>query len=334
MKTSAAMVAIGVGLVAVVVLRSSTAAQPGTFTFAAAGDFDDGSNFQKTAEAVGTHAPDFFLLLGDLSYDQQEAEWCAHWKNTAKYSKLLLLSGNHDSGESGGGDINKYVASCPMADVVVKGVYGKQYYFDYPANTPLARFIMVSPGVKQLGFDTRYDEGRQGYQFTATAIDEARTRGIKWVFVGMHKNYISAMEKDNEISTDNNRTFISMLLTKKVDVVLQGHEHGYERTMQLATNSATCKVLQTDTFDKACVADADNSYIRGAGTIIHVLGTGGKSLRQLWTSDSEYPYFAESDVTTYGFGKFTVSSASVSFTFQRSAGGNLTDAFTITETQP
>jgi 3',5'-cyclic AMP phosphodiesterase CpdA len=327
---SVAAASAAIGLIA---LNLSSFAQPSSFTFAAAGDFDSGGNFKKTVDAVRSDNPDFLLMLGDLSYDNDETAWCDYWKTTGKYDKLLLLSGNHDSGESPGGDINKYVAACPMAKVEIKGRYGKQYFFDYPATAPLARFVMTVPGLggKLLDLDTRYDKNRQGYTFTEEAIKDARTRGIKWIIVAMHKNYISAMEKDNEISTDNDRSFLSMLLTQKVDVILQGHEHGYERSKQLTTNAATCPVLQTDTFSKACVADDDNNLVKGAGTVIHVLGTGGKGLRQVWTDDSEYPYFAQSDVTTWGFGKFTVTSTALSFTFRRSTGGNLTDAFTIVE---
>lgn len=47
--------------------------------------------------------------------------------------------------------------------------------------------------------------------------------------------------------------------------------------------------------------------MKGVGTVIQIIGTGGKSLRGLWTSDPEYAYFMKADVTTYGFGKCTVT---------------------------
>jgi hypothetical protein len=214
----------------------------------------------------------------------------------------------------------------------INGSYGRQYFFDYPATAPLARFIMVSPGVEELGLDENYSKGRQGYTFTENAIDEARTKGIKWIFVGMHKNYISPMEKSNEVSTDTERTFMSMLLAKKVDVILQGHEHGYGRTKQLATNATTCRLLQTNSFNATCVADQDDTFVKGAGTVIHILGTGGQGLRQLWTTDTEFPYFASSNVKAWGFGHYTVSASSLSYTFRRSSGDGFADSFTIAVT--
>ncbi|MFL6289900.1 MAG: hypothetical protein ACJ759_03300, partial [Thermoanaerobaculia bacterium] len=147
----------------------------------------------------------------------------------------------------------------------------------------------------------------------------------------MHKNYISVMEKANEISTDPGNTFMTMLLDKKVDVILQGHEHGYERSKQLSTVPQTCPVLVPNQFNQACEADSDDTLVKGAGTIIHVIGTGGRKLRTLNTMDLEYKYFARSDNTTYGFGKFIVTPTAVSFAFHPSSGGSLADSYTITK---
>lgn len=227
-----------------------------------------------------------------------------------------------------------YVKFCPFKlDSSVTGDYGKQYYFDYPASAPLARFILVVPGLggSYLGeIDTNYDSGHPGYDFTATAIDDARARGIERIFVAMHKNYISVMVKDNEVSTDKDNTFMTMLLNKKVDVILQGHEHGYERSKQLTTVPQTCPVLVPNQFNEACVVDSDDTLVKGTGTVIHVIGTGGRTLRTLNTTDSEYKYFAKSDNTTYGFGKFIVTPTAASFTFHPTSG-KLEDSYTITK---
>lgn len=292
-----------------------------TFTFGAAGDFSTGDNFEATVGQVATHNPDFMIALGDFAYAAVEQSWCNTWK--ARYNNILLIVGNHDSGESSGGLLNKFVQFCPYTlSSPMIGKYGKEYYFDYPATTPLARFILIAPGIgggEVSDINTSYTTGSAGYTFVSNAIDDARNRGIKWVVVGAHKNHITAMEKSNQFGVD----LMNMLINKRVDLVLQGHEHGYERSKQL-----TC--ARVNTFDASCVVDADNSLVKGAGTIIHVLGTGGKEPRDLNTGDSEYPYFAAADVTTNGFGKFTVSANSLNFQFVRSAGGNFTDSFTIT----
>jgi hypothetical protein len=302
-----------------------------SFSFGVAGDFNDGKKFKATRDLVKELDPAFMLALGDLSYDDQEGRWCQLWTD-AGYGKLLIQAGNHDSGEDKGGNINKYVSSCPKAGVATVGDYGKQYYFDYPDTGAIARFIMISPGLggNYLGIDTNFAAGRQGYKFTQAAIDDARAKGIAWIIVAMHKNYITPMEKGNEVSTDDDRTFMTMLLNKKVDLVLQGHEHGYARSKQLTTNSSTCRVLPTGKYLHACVVDEDNELTQGVGTVIHIIGTAGQGLRHLSTADPEYPYFKASNVTAYGFGHFTLTPSSLSFVFRRSAGDKFGDMFTIT----
>lgn len=322
-------------------LGPAAAQQATSFSFGAAGDFESWNHlrFQATAAAVKAQEPDFLIALGDLSYDAQEQKWCEHWKKTAQYEPVLLIAGNHDSGEDSGGNIKKYVEHCPFPfGNTWTGDYGKHYYFDYPATDPLARFILVVPGVEgsQLGSKFTadyYHKGKPGYQFTADAIDGARAKKIPWVFVAMHKNYISTLRKPNEVSTDKGNTFMTLLLDKKVDVILQGHEHGYERSKQLTTVPQSCPVVVTNDFDPDCVTDSDDTLVQGAGTVIHVIGTGGRELREPKNDDEERDYFAKVDYKSYGFGKFVVTKDAVSFTFHPSAG-TLADRYTITKEVP
>lgn len=292
------------------------------FSFGAAGDFSNGTNFQTTVNVAGTTNPDFFIALGDLSYSTGgESSWCGKWNST--FNKIVLIVGNHDSGEDGGGNINNYVNFCSYRPTSFTGNYGHQFYFDYPATNPIARFIQIRPGIGGSG-SISYSAGSAGYNFTQSAIDGARTNGIPWVIVSMHKNYISMLEKSDEIGTD----LMKLLLDKKVDLILQGHEHGYERSKQLTTNS-NCITLAKNSYDSDCVVDSDNSLVKGSGSVIHVLGTGGQGLRSLNNSDSERNYFVRADNTTYGFGKFDVTPSQISFNFTRSGGGSLSDSFTI-----
>lgn len=336
-----ATIAVIAGL-ALVSWRLPGRAQTPTFTFAAAGDFTDGSNFHATANAVQARKPAFVLALGDLSYNPfGEEAWCKYWLEQLGYRNILLIAGNHDTGESPGGSMRDYLKHCgnPFPKLI-KGRYGYEYYFDYPEASPLARFIMLTPGLEgdTGGVDTDYRAGRAGFEFTEKAIKEAKANGIQWIVVGMHKNYISTMVKRNEISTDAKRTFMTLLLDSRVDVVLQGHEHGYERSKQIATNPASCPLLPTDVFQKACVVDQDDDLVKGAGTVIHVIGTAGKDMRKVETGDSEYEYFvkkfADKNLKAFGFGSFNVSQTQLSFEYVRSKGPEFADRFTITQPPP
>ncbi|WP_427019105.1 PKD domain-containing protein [Pseudarthrobacter sp. P1] len=83
----------------------------------------------------------------------------------------------------------------------------------------------------------------------------------------------------------------NLLLSKKVDLVLNGHEHMYQRSKQLSV-AAGCTGLQPDVYNSSCVRDGDNSLAKGAGSVFTTLGTGGVGLRDVNTADPETPYFA------------------------------------------
>jgi hypothetical protein len=327
-----------ISILSLVAFADSSDAQDIQFKFGAAGDFGSGRHFHATANAVKARNLDFMLALGDLSYSSNgEEKWCKYWSEYLSFRNLLIVPGNHDTDESSGGDISDYLNHCrnPFQSAIT-GRYPWRYYFDYPTNSPIARFIMVSPGIGGNNPTSgNYSAGTSNFNFVSTSIDDAREKKLKWIVVGMHKNYITTFVKRNEISTDEGRTFMAMLLDKKVDLILQAHEHGYERSKQLTTNPKTCPKLEVDTFNIECVVDSDDDLVKGAGTVIHVIGTGGKGMRKLEAADSEYEYFvnrfSHEDNETFGFGEFSISASELSFSFVRSDGGSFTDSFRIRE---
>src|SRR3972149_900227 len=117
-----------------------------SFTFAAAGDFNRGPGDPRTQalldrlQAAGGVA--FLLALGDMGYGTDEQGWC-NWTK-ARYNNILVITGNHDSDESGPSDISTTIQYCTFTlasqGVTVVGApgapgngYGYAYYFDYPA---------------------------------------------------------------------------------------------------------------------------------------------------------------------------------------------------------
>ena len=293
--------------------RSPALAAGTSFTFTAAGDHGSSSQTRAGMDVVAGSGSSFYLGLGDLSYDPTEGgeqRWCTSFKS--RFADVELIAGNHDTGESIGGDINEYTVFCPFTLGAMVGVYAKQYYFDYPQSAPLARFILIAPGVGgSLNID--YSAGGAGYVFTRNAIDEARAAGIKWIVVGMHKNCISTGDKTCEIGTD----LMDLLIAEKVDLVLQSHDHNYQRSHALSC-------AHVNSFDAGCVADGgtDGLYAKGAGPVIVINGEFGRSLTSVNPADSEAGYFAKIDSTTFGVSRYRVTETSISADYLGSSGGS------------
>lgn len=269
------------------------------FVFGAAGDFDGpgGSDVLALAQRLNTGGGAFLLALGDLGYTSDEPGWCASIKSA--FNDVVLVAGNHDTGEDSGGDIAEYIVSCPFTlglpitggPGVPDGGYGREFYFDYPGANSLARIIMITAGV---GGSTSYDysAGSPHYRWVVDAVNDARSRDIPWVIVGMHKQCITVGSKP---SCSMGQDMFDVLVDLKVDLILQAHDHTYQRSKQLGLGPNCGSVPSADRFDGDCVADhgEDDHYTRGRGSVIVVSGAGGRSHYSvdLGGGDAEIGYF-------------------------------------------
>ncbi|WP_170315574.1 PKD domain-containing protein [Nakamurella deserti] len=303
-------------------------------TFLAAGDFSANAAAGAVLTSMGAQGSDLTLTVGDLSYGVagQEQAWCDFV--TAKFPPgyaFELLAGNHESNGQNG-NINDFGACLPNQLPGLIGTYGKQYYVDVPRSQPLVRFIQISPS---LGFPDgtyTYPAGGARYTWTARAIDGARTAGIPWVVVGMHKPCLTV----GVYACDPGADLFNLLVDKKVDLVLSGHEHMYQRSKQLAL-AAGCPAVQPGSYNAACVADGDSALVKGAGLVTATVGTGGVGLREVNIADAELPYFVTASGSnqnpSHGYLKVSATETRLDATFVRT-DGNLTDAFSITGGPP
>ncbi len=307
-----------------------------TFSFGVTGDLGGNSSTTGVLNAVAASGSQAFFAIGDMSYSQitPESAWCdyVHSKVGADYPYELVAGNHEDDGPDG--LISNFAGCLPDKLGGVQGDYPRQYYLDYPAASPLVRFIMISP---KLTFPPStsswsYSAGGTRYNWTASAIDGARAAGIPWVVVGMHMYCLSLVNFPCATGTD----IMNLLFAKKVDLYLQAHDHGYARTKQLALNG-TCTAMPTTSFNPDCVADASASsaYTAGTGTVMATVGSGGRSLNQEHPELAQGPLFQTSmgsaSNATYGFLKVDVSSTRLAASFVRGAGGSYTDSFTITK---
>jgi len=256
-----------------------------TVHFTAAGDTGIEEGAEAVLDKVKELSPDFNLHLGDMSYaDVPEQQFCD--MVTGKLGTdfpYQLIAGNHES-DGLQGDIENFARCLPNKLPGLQGEYAKQWYVDLPQENPLMRLILVSPGIPFDGGDELdYSEGSERWQWTESAIDGARDAKIPWTVVGMHTPCFSI----GRYSCDAGRELTEMLIKKKVDLVLNGHEHVYQRTNQLAT-SVSCRQMAAK---RDCMADTDDALVKGKGTVFVTSGLGGRNIRPINTKDEEKPYF-------------------------------------------
>ncbi|TFV98928.1 PKD domain-containing protein [Leifsonia flava] len=297
-------------------------------SFTASGDLNSTTQTSAVLNQIDSIGPDLHLALGDLAYTSDpEQVWCDYvTSRTGAGFPFELVAGNHESNGLNG-NIDSFSACLPNQLPGAIGTYGRQYYVDVPQQTPLVRFIQISPGLTFPDGLWTYAAGSARYQWTAAAIDSARAAGIPWVVVSAHKPCLSL----GQYSCDT-ADLTNLLISKRVDLVLNGHEHLYQRTKQLALRGG-CSALVPGTYTAACVADPDNDLAAGAGTVFATVGTGGTPLRDVSASDSEAQYFAASSglnsSPTWGSLLVTADATQLSAGFQPAAGANYSDAFVI-----
>lgn len=298
--------------------------------FAAVGDFSATPQTSGVLQSIGTSGTDLTLALGDLSYQTSDEQlWCDFV--TARVGAgypFELIAGNHESNGLNG-DINDFAACLPNQLPGVVGTYGRQYWVDVPKGAPLVRFVMVSPGLDFGDGPWSYAQGTPRHAWTAAAIDGARAAGVPWVVVGAHMPCVGVAHYSCPMGAD----MLNLLVEKKVDLVLRGHDHVYMRSHQLA-RSASCPALVPETYDADCVADADADMVRGAGTVLATVGTGGVPLREVFADDPEAAYFPVSSGVnlnpTWGFLDLTATPSKLTAEFRATGGGGLADRFTLT----
>ena len=302
------------------------------FSFGAAGDHGSGSKALTTLDALARSATDFYLALGDFNYTSSvsEAEWCALVQSSVGMTyPFQLLVGNHeDEPSDSDGFIDDYVACLPDR-LGVYDLYAHRYSFDYPPAAPLARFILIDPDLDRDGAQVQFCTAgeTENCAWLQARIDEAQALGL-WTIVGYHKNCHTIGEKPCEVGEE----LVDMLVQRKVDLILMGHDHGYQRSKQVAMGPA-CATLPAGGFDPDCVADdgSDGVFARGQGAVWVLNAAAGVSSNRMNLDDPEIGYLAtwmDRDTASTGFSRFTVTPTRLDAQFVTTRG-SYTDAFAI-----
>ncbi|MDD5207997.1 MAG: metallophosphoesterase [Elusimicrobiales bacterium] len=202
------------------------------FSFLAFGDSGSGSEEQlELAAQMEKFLPDFVMHTGDVLSDGLDADaddqYYKPYANLLSRAPFFLALGNHDYGRdlktaAGKGFLKANFT--PFHSVPLTGLPPHYYFFD-DANARF--FVLDANGFTGAQFAPDLAPGSKQYKWLEHYLSKANDK--TWKFVMIHQPLYStgAHPPEEEVV----KALEPLFLKYKVDLVLQGHDHDYERTL-------------------------------------------------------------------------------------------------------
>jgi Calcineurin-like phosphoesterase len=227
------------------------------FNFAAAGDWGCTPDTTDTVKNIMDRDPEIVLALGDLSYNSSAQCWLDIIDPIAEKTKIAI--GNHEV------DSTK-----KLKDYMDYFGLEKQYYsFNYQN----VHFTAIST-------EFPYEKGSEQYNFVNNDLSKVSSDpNIDWIVVFFHSlAYTSPADtgKGNRAEKELRATYHPLFDKYDVDIVLQAHNHNYQRSYPIVFNNDKPKEpIITDNIDN------NNNFHDSEGQIFVTVGTGGAELYPL-----------------------------------------------------
>jgi 3',5'-cyclic AMP phosphodiesterase CpdA len=152
----------------------------------------------------------------------------------------------------------------------------------------LDKFLKSNAKVPALKVDN------EQYQFVLEDLEKtSQNKEIDWIFVMFHKPMYSPLSKQFEeyIIRDKYQPLFDKY---GVDLVIQGHNHIYSRTLPLSLNKLD---ISKPIVDQSSSSNNNNIFTNPNGTIFLVVGVGGDELHRI----DNVPYYVANQYNK-GFG--------------------------------
>src|ERR687890_327805 len=312
---------------------SSSLPPPSTttnFNFAAVGDWGCTDHTTDTIKNIQNKDPELVLALGDLSYENTGNCWLN--ETSSINNKLEIAIGNHDH------DDDDKKGELPLLQAQYKkhfGLSNTYYSFDYHNVHFIAMDSMLP-----------YTINSPQYSFVRNdLISTSQNPDIKWIIVYFHHPmYTSASEHSSDLLLRD--TYHPLFDQYGVDLVLQGHNHNYQRSYPITYNNninnnynKISNINNNDISSKPTITSANtptitsintNTYNNPTGEIYVTAGTGGESLYDFKSKAD----FIATQYKGYGFFNVDISSDGTKLTgtfYANKDIGSVKDTFTITK---
>jgi predicted MPP superfamily phosphohydrolase len=268
------------------------------FNFAAVGDMGCSPLTEKIINDINNKSPEVILALGDLSYQRDNAD-C--WLNIVApiESKMKIVLGDHD-----------YDSVSVL----------KQYKNHFNMNQEYYSFNYENVHFIALATEIPFDTNSSQYNFIKNDLEAAsKNPDINWTIVYSYRPQYSSpsVHPGNSILRE---MYHPLFQKYSVDIVLQAHNHNYQRSYPINyNNESSSSPLVTD--------DDIKSYKDPAGQVYVTVGTGGSALHDL---NGKARYMAV-QYQAFGFLDISITSngRNLTGTFYDSSDGTIKDHFTV-----
>ena len=272
-----------------------------SFNLAAVGDFGCSSNAEKTVDNIQKNEPELVLPLGDLSY--QKSANCWFDMMTPLKNKIFTTLGYHDVND-GQAKIDQYYKSFQLDKPYDSFDYGKVHFI-----------VMAS--------ESKFEKGSEQYNFVVQDLEEtSKNKDINWVIVTSYGPFYTSPSK-HTAEKDLRDVYHPLFEKYDVDLVLQAHNHNYQRTFPISYNVGdSSKPTVTNQFTTDYNSQTD-------GIVFAIVGTGGEGFYPL---DGQASYTA-TQFDRFGFLNIDISNGNphtkLTGTFYDNKGDEVRDQFTI-----
>eukprot|EP01006_Ploeotia_vitrea_P032202 TRINITY_DN64461_c0_g1_i1.p1 TRINITY_DN64461_c0_g1~~TRINITY_DN64461_c0_g1_i1.p1 ORF type:complete len:506 (+),score=250.15 TRINITY_DN64461_c0_g1_i1:239-1756(+) len=289
----------------------------GTMTFAVIGDMGlDNSNetMQYLASEATSGAINGILHVGDISYaDAYQRVWDQYLRKiqpTASQLPYQVVPGNHEIWEG----FASYKHRFQMPGAETRGSPGNMYYsFD-------AGLVHVIGYSTESVIDTPWISPDQVAWLQADlAAANANRANVPWIVMMGHRPlYCGTHDGPNceQFSAYLRKTVEDIIYKAKVDLVIAGHVHNYERMWP--------------TYNGAAVSQ---SYVNPTAPVYVINGAAGNREGLQKNFVNPQPSWSAFRAAEFGYAHLTIANATaMTFSFYADANRVLLDEFTIVKT--
>lgn len=223
------------------------------FNFATAGDFGCGKNANKTVNNMLSKEPEVVLALGDLSYRKSADCWFNLFSLLETDGRTRIAIGDNEMYPA---KFDEYIKHFNMT---------RPYYsFDYKN----VHFLAMATSKNK---EIPYLEGSEQYNFVKNDLKNTHdNKDIDWIIVYQFRAFYSSNTTHPGLD-ELQDSYHTLFAKYGVDLVLQAHNHNYQRTYPILYNeSKSFTPILTDTNT--------DKYFDPKGVIFATVGTGGEDL--------------------------------------------------------